>query len=76
MQPRQFVGAAILLLLAVFIGYNWTQASVRFFAFKLEMPLGFLVLFAAGLGSLATVLLQYVAKKRKPKPPEALERGR
>ena len=65
MNPRKILGGAIVAVLAVFIGYNWTSANVQFFAISLKMPLGLLVLASAGLGSIATMLFQYVAHKRK-----------
>ncbi len=65
MNPRKIVGGAIVALLAVFIAYNWTGANVRFFAISVQMPLGLLVLTSAALGSIATMLFQFVAHKRK-----------
>jgi uncharacterized integral membrane protein len=64
MTARGIAGWAIIALLVTFIGFNWQTASVRFFAMRLEMPLGILLLATAACGAIVTLLFLQLARRR------------
>jgi uncharacterized integral membrane protein len=55
MALRPMLGWSIVILLALFVGFNWTSARVEFFGISVQMPLAFVVLISAGLGAAATL---------------------
>jgi len=51
---KQALGWVVVAVTAIFVVFNLDKARVWFFGIRAEMPLAFVVIASAGLGSLAT----------------------
>jgi uncharacterized integral membrane protein len=51
---KQTVGWIVVVVTVIFVVFNLEKARVWFFGIRAEMPLAFVVIASAGLGSLAT----------------------
>lgn len=57
MVARQILGWIVVVLLVLFIGFNFDSARVWFFGIKVEMPIGLVVIVSALMGAGAILLL-------------------
>jgi uncharacterized integral membrane protein len=66
MDIRKVLVVLLVILLAAFVLLNLTRAQIGFFGVQVEMPIGLVVLFSAGLGFGLGWLLAFFQTKRKP----------
>lgn len=70
MDIRKALAVLLVILLAAFVVMNLARAQIAFFGVRVEMPIGLVVLFSAGLGFGLGWLLAFFQTKRKPAEPK------
>ena len=69
-RVRQIVGISIAAALLVFIALNFSSITVNILVAKIQMPLGFVVIFSALAGAGVMWLLYFMRGKKKKKVEE------
>ena len=59
MDGRRWVGWVLVVLLALFVGFNWRPARFQFFGYERTLPLAIVLLLAALLGAATTLAFLY-----------------
>ena len=65
---KQFVGWAVVAVVALFVLFNLERADVWFFGVHARMPLAFVVLASAALGALAALAFTTLKSSGAKKP--------
>jgi uncharacterized integral membrane protein len=66
MDIRKILIFLLVILLVAFVVMNLERAQIGFFGASVQMPIGLVVLFSAGLGFALGWLLAYFQGRRKP----------
>lgn len=65
MNARQILGSIVLILLVLFVAFNFDTARVWFFGIKVEMPIGLVVIVSAVMGAGSVLLLARLRKRSR-----------
>ncbi len=61
---RQVIGWGLLVLLVVWIAFNFKEVEINLLIFgTVSMPRAFVILFSAGMGAAAVYFLKFVRKR-------------
>jgi uncharacterized integral membrane protein len=67
MGGRTWLGWVLVVLLALFIGFNWRPARFQFFGFERTLPLAIVLLLAALLGAATALAFLYFRGRGPPR---------